>query len=140
MKRLFAIGLLVFVLTAVFVAPVTAATVVAQPASAQVIAQDENPPASDVVVPDDLGTIIKLAIGLLVTQGLKSLSKLFNADISGWGAALTASIATSVILFFDALLSAVPDAAEPSVAVLLTLIVTILGAFGLKDTLKSFQK
>lgn len=125
MKKYFAIGLVVFALSALFVTPV--------------LAQGEVPPVSnDVALPVDLETLIQIGVGLLVAQGLKSISKLLGKDISGWGAVLTASIASSVIFFFNALLSAVPDAAEPSVAVALTLLVTILGSFGLKDTLKSF--
>lgn len=138
MKKFVAIMLVVFALVAFSVSSVGAESNAAP--VVEVSYQDEPPPAGeDVALPVDLETLIQFGVALFVTQGLKSLSKLLGKDISGWTAVLTASIASSVIFFFNALLSAVPDAAEPSVAVLLTLIVTILGSFGLKDTIKGFQ-
>lgn len=124
--------------TVFFVALMLALFVFPVVAHAAPLHQDAQPPAGGVALPVDLADLLKLVFGLLVTQGLKSLSKLLKYDLSGWGAALTASVTTSVILFFNAILAAVPAAAQPSVAVGLTLLMTILGAFGLKDTLKSF--
>lgn len=98
-----------------------------------------EPPASSLEVPLELQALIAMGIGYLVTQGLKSLSKLLGADLSGWGAAITASVVTSAIYFLSALLSAIPAAAQPSVAIGLTLLVSILGAFGVHATVKGFQ-
>jgi tetrahydromethanopterin S-methyltransferase subunit D len=80
-----------------------------------------------------------MGIGYVVTQGLKSVSKLVGADLSGWGAAISASIVTTTIYFLHALLSAVPAAAAPSVAIGLMLLVSVLGAFGIHATIKGFQ-
>lgn len=102
-------------------------------------AQGEEPPVGEVTLPLELQALIASGIGFLVTAGLKSLSTLLGKDLSGWGAALTASIVTATVLFFDALLSAVPAAAAPSVAIGLTLLVSILGAFGVHKTVKGFQ-
>lgn len=102
-------------------------------------AQGEEPPVGEVTLPLELQALIASGIGFLVTAGLKSLSSLLGKDLSGWGAALTASIVTTTVLFFDALLSAVPAAAAPSVAIALTLLVSILGAFGVHKTVKGFQ-
>jgi hypothetical protein len=102
-------------------------------------AQGSEPPASEVALPAELQALIAMGIGYLVTQGLKSLSKLVGVDLSGWGAAIAASIVTTVVYFFNALLSAVPSSVAPSVAIGLTLLVSILGAFGVHATVKGFQ-
>jgi predicted anti-sigma-YlaC factor YlaD len=130
MKKLFVSVVLVIGVAFVFASPALAA-----PVAQDVVPAEEG----GVTLPVEIENLIVIVIGLLVTQGLKSISHLVGKDISGWGSALTASIAMSVIFFFNALLSAIPEAAQPSVAVALTLIVTILASFGLKDTLKSFQ-
>jgi hypothetical protein len=128
MKKFLQVLCVVIVLAAVFAVPV--------------FAQEANPPvapASDLTVPSELQALLAMVIGYVVTQGLKSLSQLLHADISGWGSALSASIVTGVVLFFNALLSAVPDPARASVAVALTLLVTVLGAFGVHATVKTFK-
>jgi len=79
-------------------------------------------------------------VGYVVTQGIKSISKLLGADLSGWGAAITASGVTTVVYFIHALLSAVPVAAQPSVAVGMTFLVSVLGAFGIHNAIKSLGK
>lgn len=124
MKKFWNVLLIVMVLAAVFAVPV--------------FAQGANPPAptSPVELPVELQALLAAVIGYLVTQGLKSLSTLLNADLNGWAAAITASVVTSVIYFFHAILSAVPVEAQPSVAITLTLIVSILGAFGVHSAVK----
>lgn len=124
MKKFASVLFVVVVLAVLFVTPV--------------FAQGENPPAptSPVELPIELQALLAAGIGYLVTQGLKSLSKMLNADLSGWGAAITASVVTTVIYFFNAILSAVPASAQPSVTIALTLLVSILGAFGVHSTVK----
>jgi len=102
-------------------------------------AQGENPPVGEVTLPTELEALLAAGIGFLVTAGLKSLSTLLGKDLSGWAAVLTGSIVTTVVYFFNALLSAVPAAAAPSVAIALTLLVSILSAFGIHKTVKGFQ-
>lgn len=125
MKKVLPILITVLVLTAVFAVPV--------------FAQGDTPPVptSPVELPLELQALLAAGIGYLVTQGLKSLSNLLHADLSGWGAAITASVVTTVIYFFTAILSAVPVAAQPSVSVGLMLIVSVLGAFGVHATFKN---
>lgn len=124
--RLLFTFLLVLILAAVFVAPA--------------LAQGETPPpASPIELPIALQSIIAAGIGFLVTAGLKSLSALLKKDISGWGSVITGALVTSVIYFANAILSAVPVSAQPSVTAALTLLVTILSAFGIAATLKKFQ-
>lgn len=124
MKKFFQVFFVVVALAAVFAVPV--------------FAQGENPPVptSSVELPVELQALLAAAIGYLVTQGLKSLSQLLKSDLSGWGAAITASVVTTVIYFFNAILSAVPASAQPSVAIGLMLVVSILGAFGVHATVK----
>lgn len=116
-------------------------TVAALVAVTPALAQGEQPPAptSPVELPMPLQALIAAGIGFLVTAGLKSLSTLLKSDISGWGSVITGGLTTSTIFFFNALLSAVPEAAQPSVSVGLTLLVTILSAFGVARTIKGFQ-
>jgi len=102
-------------------------------------AQGNEPPVGEVTLPTELEALLAAGIGFLVTAGLKSLSQLLGKDLSGWGAAFTASIVTTVIYFFNALLSAVPPEAAQSVAIALTLLVSILSAFGVHKTVKGFQ-
>jgi hypothetical protein len=105
-----------------------------------VFAQGENPPAAPVSplsLPVELQAMVAALIGYLVTQGIKSLSAMIGSDLSGWSAALTASVVTTIIYFITALLSAIPVSAQPSVAIGLTLLVSILGAFGIHNTVKS---
>lgn len=137
MKKIVVVLSLVLVLAVFAVPAVSAQAPVSQPV--QIVAQDVQPPAGDVALPAELEGLIKIIVGLLVAQGLKSLSTLLGKDISGWVAVITASLASGVIFFFNALLSAVPEIAQPSVAVGLTFLITILATFGLKDTLKAFQ-
>jgi hypothetical protein len=97
------------------------------------------PPTSPVELPLELQALIAAGIGFLVTAGLKSLSVLLKTDISGWGSVITGGIVTSVVYFLNALLSAVPAVAQPSVAIVLTLLIAILSAFGVAATVKKFQ-
>lgn len=119
----------------VFVIVVIVAAFIVVPA----FAQGENPPVGEVTLPTELEALLAAGIGFLVTAGLKSLSTLLGKDLSGWAAVLTGSIVTTVVYFFNALLSAVPAAAAPSVAIALTLLVSILSAFGIHKTVKGFQ-
>ena len=102
-------------------------------------AQGTEPPVGEVVLPLELQALLAAGIGFLVTAGIKSLSTLLKKDLSGWGSVLTASIVTTTVYFFNAILSAVPASAAPSVAIALTLLVSILGAFGVHNTIKSLR-
>ena len=113
--------------------------IVAAVAVVPVFAQGENPPVpvSPLTLPIELQAMVAALIGYVVTQGIKSLSALIGFDLSGWSAVLTASGVTTIIYFITALLSAIPVSAQPSVAIGLTLLVSILGAFGIHNTVKS---
>lgn len=102
-------------------------------------AQGEQPPVGDVTLPTELEALLAAGIGFLVTAGLKSLSTLLGKDLVGWAAVLTGSIVTTVVYSFNAILSVVPPEAAPSVSIALTLLVSILSAFGIHKTVKGFQ-
>lgn len=102
-------------------------------------AQGVEPPAREVTLPVELQALIAMGLGFIVTQGIKSLSTLLGKDLSGYAAAITASVVTTVVYFFNAILSAVPASAAPSVSIGLMLLVSILGAFGVYTTVKGFQ-
>jgi hypothetical protein len=92
-----------------------------------------------VQLPLELQAIVAGGIGFFVTAGLKSISVLLKKDISGWASVVTGGLVTSAVYFLNAILSTVPDAAQPSVAIGLTLVVSILSAFGVASTVKKFQ-
>jgi len=127
MKKIFAVCLVAILIAAFFVVPV--------------MAQGEVPPVptSPVQLPIELQALLAAGIGFLVTAGLKSLSVLLKADISGWGSVITGGLVTSVMYFFSAILSAIPAVAQPAVTIGLTLLVAILSAFGVASTVKKFQ-
>ena len=124
MKKIFTILFIVIALCA-FIVP-------------SAFAQGTTPPefSGSIELPLELQALVAAGVGYLVTQGLKSLSKLLKADLSGWSAAITASVVTTVVYFFHAILSAVPVEAQPSVSIFLMLIVSILGAFGVHSAVK----
>ena len=124
MKKIFTILFIVIALCA-FIVP-------------SAFAQGATPPefSGSIELPLELQALVAAGVGYLVTQGLKSLSKLLKADLSGWSAAITASVVTTVVYFFHAILSAVPVDAQPSVSILLMFIVSLLGAFGVHSAVK----
>jgi len=121
----------------VFLVVVLAAMVFVAPAFAQ--GEVPTAPTGAVELPIELQAILAAGIGFLVTAGLKSLSVLLKTDISGWGSVITGGLVTSCIYFFNAILSAVPAAAQTPVSVTLTLIVSILSAYGVAATMRKLQ-
>ncbi len=143
-KFAFVIGILavaVLAFASPFVSDVAAqdVAVVSQSEQVQVAQQDEEPPVSPVELPVELRALLSAIIGFLVTAGLKSLSALLQKDITGWAAVITGGLSTSVIFFFNAILSTIPVEAQPSAAIALTLVVAILSAFGVARTTKKMQ-
>lgn len=101
--------------------------------------QEDEPPVSPVELPLELRVLLAGGIGFLVTAGLKSLSTLLKSDITGWAAVITGGLTTSVIFFFNAILSTIPPEAQPSATIALALVVSILSAFGVARTTKKMQ-
>lgn len=79
--------------------------------------------------------LIYIVITFLVTQGLKSLSKLLGKDFGGFGSAIVASVvALAVGLFNSVIVPLIPAEALPVIEPAAALIVSILGAFGVHYT------
>lgn len=119
MKKLAAIGLFVFVLAAIFAAPV--------------LAQGETPPADVIlfVLPEALQGLYAVGIGFLVTQGMKALFAKTGRDLTGSAAMITAGLVTSAVALSNFGLSLVPAAYVEPTSIALMLVVSIFGVFGL---------
>lgn len=87
------------------------------------------------VLPNEIVLLLEFGIGLLVTNGLKSLFP--NVDISGSSAKVTAALVMICVTLSNQLLAFVPAQFQPVASTLFGLIVAILGAYGLHYTLKS---
>ena len=88
---------------------------------------------------DTVNVLILLVVTFLVTEGLKGLSQLVGADLSGYGAAIVAGfVALLVGLFQSVLVPLIPPAFLPIVEPVAVLLVTILGAIGVHKTIKRF--
>lgn len=111
----------------VFLAVLFVAAFMVMPA----FAQGETPSSEPLMLPDALQGLIAIGIGFLVTQGLKSVFVKSGADITGTAAMITGGLVTSVIAFSNFVLSLVPAAYVDPASVVLTLIVSIFGVFGL---------
>lgn len=123
-KKFFSIVLVVIALAAVFAVPV--------------LAQDGTPSAP-LVLPDALTGLIAVGIGFLVTQGMKSMFIKTGGDLSGSAAMITGGLVTSVVSFGNFLLSLIPAAYVEPTSIVLTLVVSIFGVFGLHYSYASLK-
>ncbi len=89
-------------------------------------------------LPQEIVLLIAAGIGFLVTNGLKSLFP--NWDISGAAAKITAAIVTCVIALTNQGLAFVPATYQPVVITVFTLIVAVLGAYGIHYSLATRTK
>ena len=87
-----------------------------------------------ITLPEPLRVVVAGFIAALVTEGLKALGNLFNIDLSGRAAALTALVVTAVLTYIDALLATVP----PELETVVNLIFALLIAFGVHRQLVRF--
>jgi hypothetical protein len=83
---------------------------------------------------------VLVVVTFLVTEGLKSLSKLAGADLSGYGSAIVAAVVALLIGLFQTVLVPLMPAnvlalVEPAAA----LLVAILSSFGVHATVKRFS-
>lgn len=120
MKKNFVVFFLVIAIAALFAMPTFA--------QGEVPGTDVSAP---LVVPDALAGLIAIGVGFLVTQGLKAMFVKNGLDLSGAAAEITGGIVTSIIAFGNFLLSLVPAAYVEPTSIVLTLIVSVFGVFGL---------
>ena len=88
------------------------------------------------MLPEALKLLLASGVAFLVTEGLKVVGKWFKADLSGAGAAIAAALSTAVVLFIESLLALVPEQYRESVGAVFSLIIALLGAFGVHAQLK----
>jgi hypothetical protein len=128
-SRLFLVTLVVTILALTVVLPAFAQST-----------QPPTPPVTTtapVTLPDPLVLLIAAGVGFLVTNGLKAL--LPKADIAGTAAQITAAVVTGLVAFINQLLALIPSAYQEPTAIGLTLLISIVGAFGIHYTLKNNQ-
>lgn len=85
-------------------------------------------------LPVEIVTALSAVIGFLVTNGLKALFP--SWDISGVAAKVTAALVTCVVALANQALLLVPEQYRPVVLTVFTLIIAILGAYGIHFTVK----
>lgn len=88
-------------------------------------------------LPNELVLLLSAGIGFLVTNGLKSLFP--NLDISGTAAKITAAVVTCVVALANQGLALVPVEYQQIVTTVFTLIVVVLGAFGVHYSMKKMS-
>ena len=81
-------------------------------------------------LPVELQAVIAAGLVFVVTEGLKVVSGWIGQDLSGFGAAIAAALVTVIVAMLNGWLSLVPAQYAETVAIALTLLVSILGAFG----------
>lgn len=90
---------------------------------------------------ETVNMIILLVVTYLVTGGIKSLSQLLGADLSGSAAAITAAIVGLLVAMWQAVIvPVIPASALPLVEPIAGMVIVILGSFGLHKTVKAFQR
>ena len=103
-------------------------------------AQGEEPPASEpVTIPAELEVLFAGLVGMVVTQGLKSLFGNFGLDIAKTATIVTAGIVTGIVGFANQWLVLLPEAAKEPTRLAFTLIISILSAMGMFALYKGKQ-
>ena len=87
-------------------------------------------------LPNEIVLLLSAGIGFLVTNGLKSLFPKW--DISGSAAQITAALVTCFVALGNQGLALVPVEYQQVVLTIFTLIVAVLGAFGVHYSLGKF--
>ena len=87
----------------------------------------------------ELQALLIAGVTFLVTEGLKALSNLLGFDLSGAGAAVTAALVAVALAAINGLLGAIPPEFHEIARVVMTLLVAILGSFGVHKQFKRFS-
>lgn len=129
MKKILSAVVLGLLIAAVFVVPV--------------FAQDELPPdetAPTIPLTVDqfpwVSVLLVAAVTWVVTEGVKSISKVFGIDISGKASAIIGTVVLTLVELINGLLAAIPPEAIPSVTAGLGFVFTLLSAFGIAGFVK----
>lgn len=89
-----------------------------------------------VTLPVELQAIIAGFIVFLVTEGLKSLGALIKIDLSGAAAGIAAAIVGLIVALVNGFLIQIPPEFADVARSILSLLIVILGAFGVHRTFK----
>ena len=84
----------------------------------------------------ELQALLIAGVTFLITEGLKSLSNLLGFDLSGAGAAITAALVAVALAIVNGLLGSIPPEFHEIARVVMTLLVAILGSFGVHRQFK----
>lgn len=84
-----------------------------------------------VQLPPELEALIFAGVVFLVTEGLKVVSGWLGFDLSGAGAAIAAGLVAAVVALLNGLLGAIPPQFADIANAVLSLIIILLGAFGI---------
>ena len=83
---------------------------------------------------------IRVLLVFLLTAGLKEVANLFGQEPYGKLTAFVAALVAAAVVFVDSALAALPADWQPGVAAALSIVATLLSAFGLNRTIKAFSR
>jgi hypothetical protein len=84
--------------------------------------------------------LLFIVVTFLITEGLKGLSGLVKYDLTGYKAAIVASVVALLVgLFESVIVPLIPEIALPVVEPAAQLILVILSAAGVHKTMKRFE-
>lgn len=86
-----------------------------------------------------LQALILAGVTYVVTEGLKALSNVLGFDLSGAAAAVTAGLMGLILALLSGLLAFIPPQYHEIAQVVMSLIVVILGSFGVHRLIKAFK-
>lgn len=87
-------------------------------------------------LPPELVLVLSGLIGTVVAQGLKSLGKFANVDLSGSIAAITGAVVAFLVALVNGLLLQVPAEYENAVRGVLAFLVILMAPAGVYDFIK----
>lgn len=89
-------------------------------------------------IPQEIVLLLFAVFGFLVTNGLKALFPAW--DITGAAAKITAAIVTCIIALANMALALVPPEYKPVAVSIFTLVISVLGAYGIHYSMKAMKK
>jgi len=86
-----------------------------------------------------LQLLILAGVTYVVVEGLKALSGVLGFDLSGAAAAVTAGVMAVILAALSGVLALIPPEYHEIAQVVMTLIVSIFGSFGVHRLIKDFK-
>lgn len=88
----------------------------------------------------ELVAVLSALVGMLVAEGLQSLSRLLNRDLSGYATALVAAIVSLVVAVVNGAFALIPAEYAPYAKGILAFLVVVLAPAGFHSLLKKIRK